>query len=324
MDFLISLQSVGLLIALAIPGYVLKKTNMIPSGAAGVLVVILMYVSLPFLTLSSFMKKTFAVEFLAALGVCLVLSVFLLIAAFLISAFCFALIDRTKGGTKKEAKEDAAKKVCLTAGYMNNCAFMGIPVLQAFFPGDGEPVIYCAVFGIAFNIIGWTLSTYTITGDKKHISLKNGFLNPPTAVLALALPLFFAGFTVPVPALTGIDFLGNMTSPLSMMIMGIRLADIKIADLFKSARVYLSAAVKLAVVPLFTFAVLLPARRVIPLNDTLFITLYVIMAMPSASSVIMFSEMFGGDNETAVKCILLSSVVSVLTIPVLMLLCRYL
>ena len=102
-----------------------------------------------------------------------------------------------------------------------------------------------------------------------------------------------------------------------------RLPSTRAADLFKSPKLYHASLVKLVIAPLFTFAVLLLLRLVLPINDTIFITLFVVMAMPSAAALIMFVEMFGCDSNAAVKCILLSSMLSVITIPLLMLLSRF-
>jgi predicted permease len=76
--------------------------------------------------------------------------------------------------------------------------------------------------------------------------------------------------------------------------------------------------VKLAVIPLFSLLVIMAGKQLLPITATL--TLYIVMAMPSASFVIIFSEKFNGDRLAAVKCVLLSSVMSIVTIPLLMLL----
>jgi predicted permease len=302
-----------MLVAMMLPGYILKKKKMLAEDSVGSLVNILMYVALPFLTFSSFLKKSYEPELLRNMGITLVLAVFLLIAVYFISRLCFSF-----------TKEDPARRACLTAGYLNNCSFMGIPVMLAFFPNDSEPIMYIAVFSAVFNFLVWTLGVYTITGDKKHINLKNGLANPPTIALLLAMPFFFLKVPMAPYIMSTVDFLGNMTSPLSMMVIGIRLADINLGDLFNSAKVYLAVFIKLIIAPLFTFAVLLLLRLFVPIDRMLFITIYAVMAMPCASSVILFSELFGGDSGTAVKCILLSSILSVLTIPVLMLLTDFL
>ncbi|MDR2202374.1 MAG: AEC family transporter [Clostridiales bacterium] len=308
MDFFTTLINVALLIALAVPGYILRKCGKLPDNSAKVLTVLLLYACQPFLTISSFIKKEFETALLVNMGVCAALSLVVVLAVFLVSKLCFAF-----------SKDSAAKKVAMTAGYMNNCSFMGLPLIMALFPGNGEPIIYCAVFILVFNILAWTLSVYTMTGDKRFMNAKKAFLNPPTLALAVALPIFFAKLVLPVPLVGTIDFLGNMTPPLSMLIMGVRLADIKLSALFRSGCVYLSSFVKLVVSPLFTFALLMLLRTFIPISDMLFLTLYIIMAMPTAATVILLSQMYDADADTATKCVLLSSVFCVFTIPVMML-----
>ncbi|MDR3318429.1 MAG: AEC family transporter [Clostridiales bacterium] len=331
MDFLTSLTSVGLLVALAIPGYILKKLKMLPENITSGLVTVLLYVAMPFLTIKSFAEKTFEPELLLNMGIAAALSLLLIAGVFFISKLCFIFpVSKGASGAPQAVAADGAgtaesvRKVCVTAGYLNNCAFMGIPMLKALFPGtaSAEPIIYSAVFTVVFNILAWTLSVYSMTGDTRFISVKKAILNPPTVALAVALPVFFTGFVLPAPVLTAVGFLGELTTPLSMMVMGIRLAEIRLLDLFKSYRVYISVGVKLIVAPLVTFGFLSLINLIFPLNSVLFITLYIIMAMPSASTVIMFAERFGADRAAAVKCVLLSSLLSIVTIPVLMLMCN--
>jgi predicted permease len=220
-------------------------------------------------------------------------------------------------------KEGPEKRIFVSSGYMSNCGFMGIPVLQAFFPGDSEPIIYAAIFTAVYNFLGWTLGIYAISGKKQYVSLKHGIMNPPTLALFIALPLFFLSLRPPVPVMVIVDFLGDMTSPLSMIIIGLRLGEIRFVELFKSPMAYAATAARLILIPLCTFGVLLLWRFLLPLNGVLFLTLFIVMAMPVGTNVILMAEMFGGDKPNAVKCILLSSLLSVITVPVMMLLSRW-
>jgi predicted permease len=309
MDFFTSLTSVVVLIALAMPGYILGRLKMLPEDISGGLVTLMLYVACPFLTISTFTKTPYTPELMLNMGLVVLLGFVLLVGSYYISKICFSLV-----------KEDAAKRVCVASGYMNNCSFMGIPVIQTFFPDNPEPIIYVSMFVVTFNILSWTLLVFTITGDKKFIRLKSAFFNPGMVTLIIATPLLIFNIKPPRVAANIINYLANMTTPLAMLIVGIRLADIRLRELFTSSKVYLSAFVKLVIIPLFSFAVILLARRFLPISTTVALTLYVVMAMPSASFVIVFSERFNGDRSTAVKCVLLSSLLSILTIPLLMLL----
>jgi predicted permease len=248
------------------------------------------------------------------MGMVVLFGLILFICSYYVSKLCFA-----------RTKESALKRICVAGGYMGNSAFMGIPVIQAYFPNTPEPLIYAAMFGVAFNIIAWTLLVFTLTGDKKFVSLRSAFINPAVFSLVIAVPILIFDIQIPPTAATGISFLANLTTPLAMFIVGIRFAEIRVRDLFTSLNVYISALVKLAIIPLFSLGIIAILRMFLPVNRTMALSLYILMAMPSASFVIVFSEKFGGsDNITAVKCVLLSSLLSIVTIPLLMLLAGFL
>jgi predicted permease len=309
MNFLTSLISVGLLVALAAPGYILRKLKMLPDDFTSGLVTVLLYVSSPFLTISAFMQVAFSRVLLRNMVVVGVLGFVFLIGAFGVSRLCFAW-----------GKDTAARKVCVAGGFLCNASFMGIPVMQAFFPGNPLAILYVSMFSVSMNIISWTLLVSTITGNRKYVSVKAALINPGTVSFLIALGVQVVRIPIGGPVANAVQFLANTTTPLSMLVMGQRLADIRFGDLFRSPAVYLSMAVKLILVPMVTLGVLLLLRQVIPADPMAYKTLFILSAMPSASYVLVFSEKFNADRTTAAKCVLLSSVLSILTIPVMMLL----
>ena len=124
--------------------------------------------------------------------------------------------------------------------------------------------------------------------------------------------------------MTPISYLGDMTLPLSMIILGVRLADMHPLRLVNDVRVYVVAALKLIVSPLLSLGIMLLVDLAFPLNRFVIIALFIIGAMPTASSALNFAEMFGGDRETAAASTLMNTLLCILTIPVLMLLCEVL
>ena len=383
-DFLTSVISVAIMIALAVPGFILKRRNMLPEKAVAALVAVLIYVSQPFLTIDSFLEKDYRPELLAGMGISFALSLAFHALIYFIAAAVFksakaktpeplyagssetaaaadALTKTLEAAAVEKAADagletaaqiehngqdgiegqetaartalngqdtGAAKRICIITSFMGNVGFMGIPVMKALFPQSPEMLIYTAVFILGFNIASWTLGVYTVTGDRKHISLRRALLNPPTAALVVALPLFFFKSYIPrdvmTPVASGVGYLSDMTLPLSMLILGIRLADIKFASLFNDAKVYVSCFIKLAAAPLICFGIMFLAHVAFPAFDrSVIITGYIVMAMPSASLTLTFAEMYDGDRQTAVKATILSTILSVITIPLLMLLCNF-
>ena len=308
--------------ALCVPGFILRKRKMLPDSAVAALVAVLVYVSQPVLTVSGFMEKDYDPSLLPNMAIVLLGSFVVHLAAYLVARLAFKAV-------RGDEETDKAKRAGTICTFMGNVGFMGIPVVKALFPNNPEMLIYVAIINVSFNVISWTLGVYTITGDKSNVSVRRAFLNPPTVALVAALPLFFFKAYIPAAVFTPIqscaNYLAGMTLPLSMIILGIRLAEIPFGSLFTSPVAYVSAALKLVVVPLVSFALLYPIHALFPQTDNgVIISIYIAMAMPSAALTLSFAEMFDGDRETAVKTSVITTALSVLTIPLLMLLCTVL
>ena len=114
-----------------------------------------------------------------------------------------------------------------------------------------------------------------------------------------------------------------MTLPLSMIILGVRLADMRLIRLINDWKVYLVAIVKLVAAPLLSLGILVLVSLVVPLDRFVILALFIIAAMPSASSALNFAEMYQGDVETAAAATLMNTILCILTIPILMLLCSF-
>lgn len=309
MDFLTTFLNVAVLIALSIPGFILQKLKMLPEKTTNALSVILLYGCMPFLAVSSFAKKSFDSSLSLNLVAIFIIGLILSIAAFLIGSLIL-----------KPVRDKRERGALVGSSFMSNFGFMGIPVIMALFPDRTDMLIYASIFMIVGNIVSWTLSVYSVTGEKKYINIKNALLNPPTIAIYLILPFFFLGITLPSWAQEGIDYLGNMSVPLSMTVVGIRLADIKWKVLLSNYKAAISVFVKLIVVPLFSLGIMLLINLIIPIDRYVIIALYIIMAMPSLNATLLYAEKYGGDAETVTQCILLSNLFCVLSIPLLMML----
>ena len=220
-------------------------------------------------------------------------------------------------------KNEGARRASVACSYLGNVGFMGIPVMQMLFPENEDLILYTVIYNIAFNAMTWTLGVFAVTGNRRAVNPLKIILNPPTIAVIVALPFFFCNVTVPEQVMTPVSYLGNMTLPLSMIILGVRLADMKPVLLVNNWRVYVASALKLVVSPLLSLGVLLLVDLICPLDRFVIIALYIIAAMPTASSALNFAEMYGGDRETAAASTLMSTILCIVTIPVLMLLLEF-
>ncbi len=290
----------GVLLAFAVPGFLLKKAKLVNSDCMFSLSNILLYVAQPFLTIKAFAVNPIAPEGRVLLNF---LYVFLFsFAALFLTYFVSTLIFRFM----KKPEERKQRDIFVFISTFSNCAFVGIPFIDMFTGGNSEATMYVIVFTIAFNFLLWTIGAYLITQDKKQISLKKAFLNPCTIGSAVGLLLFLVP-QINIFNMSAIKdlqqvvvFTGNMTAPLSMMIVGMRIAELSPRTLFCDKRIYLTAFVRLFLSAALTYLIILPFKLTGVFASAPYVLLapVIAMSMPPAASVVAFAEKFIQTNAT--------------------------
>lgn len=342
MAFSTTAVSVLLLVAMAVPGYLLIKTKMLPQKAITYLSVLLLYVSQPFLSIRSFLEVSYTLQL--AVNLAIVFGVSLAGQAVIFGVMWLVLRRRFDdpqqtaelirdgfiGGDSYTAEpalkaavarsvSGRANRAMVLASAFGNVGFFGVPVLQFLFPDAHDAIAYSAVFIVTLNLMSWTVGSYLLTGDKKHVSLKRALINPQTVTLVISLPLFFAGVSagdLPDTINTVIGYLADMTAPLCMIILGMRFALAPVVQLFTDFRVYVASFIKTLVFPLLVYVVLMPFQ----MEEMLRVSLVLLSGMPAATINLNLAELYGADQKTAANSILMSTVLSIVTIPLLMLL----
>ncbi|MCL2861844.1 MAG: AEC family transporter [Firmicutes bacterium] len=322
MTFTTALINVAILIGLAIPGFLLYKFKMFGDNAAKTLTVLCLYAATPILIFSNFIGDIEPdTDLLVGMAIMFGLAIITLVGTFFIAKLVFVKFE-----------DSTRKRIGKVCAVMPSSTFLGIPFIDALFPGRPEAIIYTTAFIIAFNLLCWTLVVFTITGDKKYISIKKAFLNPPLIAVMVAMPLFLLQVFIPQINDTlsenfiwqrfmwGVNSLGRMATPLALTVLGINLARIKFRELFTDVIVYVSAGIKLIIAPLFALGVALLVRLMIPSIDNLVIAVfYIICAMPAAITLTALSERFSDDGTAAAKSVLLSAIICIITVPILLL-----
>lgn len=191
-----------------------------------------------------------------------------------------------------------------------NVGFMGFPVVRSIF-GD-TAVFYAALLNIPFNLLAYTLGISQLNsgGGKIHINWKL-LINPPLIAALAAILILCFHIPVPGPLAQAVDMLGDMVVPCSMIVIGASLGSQRFKDIFTDWRAYAFAPVRLLIAPVLLWAVL---RLFI--KDTVFLgTMTVLGAMPVASLATMLSIEYGGNVEMASRTVFVTTVLSVVTVP---------
>ena len=218
-----------------------------------------------------------------------------------IAAFSFR-----KAGVDKE-------KVLKFATVFSNSAYMGFPVLFALLGSEG--IFYGAVFLFPFNVFLWT---YGVLIFKKHSSFKHmikDILNPSMIAMFVAFAFLGFGFKIPFPINKGLDVIGGLTTPLSMIVIGGTLATVQFKTLISDKWIYIVSAIRLLLLPAIAYGLFF---WMAPPDMSLTI-LILLVGMPCAAATTIFAQQYGGNTKLASGLVSFSTLLSIITIPLLIL-----
>lgn len=190
----------------------------------------------------------------------------------------------------------------------SNCGFMGYPIILAVNP---DWMIYAVAYNIAFSFITWTFGVSLYRG-KENMNLRRALLNPNIFAAVIGFVLFCLSVTLPDIVSQTLSLVGGLTTPLSMLLIGTRVCGIRLSD-FKDRDYHLSAALRLIIIPLIVYAALHP----FPISPAVFGTMFLLTAMPCGTMTAMQAELYGGDKVFAARAIAYSTLLSLITVPMM-------
>ncbi len=293
----ILLQQTIIMFALMLLGLLLSRRGMITEQGSRDLSNVLLYAVIPCVILRSYMSE-FSTEKLRAMG----LSALIAVIAFAASIAVAYLTC----GTRHRIENFAVA--------FGNAGFIGIPLVTAVF--GPEAAFYVVSFSTFANLLQWTYGIVIISGKKETMNLRIVFVNPVFISMVIGIALFVLQPTLPTVVTGTIGYIADGNTVLAMIILGYYLSKVQLRGLFADVRLYLFSALRLLVVPAVTILVFLPfpfARGEITL-----ITL-IAAATPIASSTAIFAQKFDQDYRRAVSYVCLSTILSVATLPLVML-----
>jgi len=195
----------------------------------------------------------------------------------------------------------------------SNIGFMGFPIISSVY-GSGA-LLYATLFLIPYNILIYTYGVYTMKsgreGEKEKIRLGQ-ILNIGVIACILAILLFAFHVKLPDFLASVITMLSNLTAPLSMMVIGASMAVIDFKKLLGDYRLLLFSLFKLLVLPILGT---LLVKRFVDSEIICGVTM-VMLATPVGSMTAMLAQEYDGDYELASRGVMLSTLLSVVTLPI--------
>ena len=303
-------RQVAILFVLMGFGAAMRKAKFFRDNAIDGIVNVLILVVTPCLIVDVF-QRPFDPSKLRGLGVAFALAVLIHVVLIVLSRFAVRHRD-----------EDVRRPLRLAAVF-SNAGFMGIPLEQAILGDAG--VFYGVVYIVVFNLFiwSWGLRTMCAEGIRDQGSgirdrgLGNRvkmIVNPGTVGLALGAPLFFLSVKLPEVIAVPIHHMANLNTPLAMIVIGYALAGAAFGKVLRTGAVYVAATVRLVVCPLLAIAALYPFRAALDRN--MMLAMVIAASAPVAAMVSMFAQKFGRDVDVSVSVVSGTTLLSILTMPV--------
>lgn len=307
MEFTLTLTNVLVTLFYIIPGYVIRKLNLADDKHLDIASSILIFAGSPFLIISSFMNITFSWKLVGNM-----------VAFFVVSLFVQAIFMYFVFLAIRKKFEIVRYRLLSVGSGLGNIGFFGLPILKMLLPDNPEALCYACMYMISMNLLIFTFARYCVTGDKRFMSVKQALVTPNMIGFYVSLPIFIFGLqsVIPDTLKNAVNTLCNMTTPLCMIILGIRLASSPLKNVFTDPLAYIATVLKLLVFPLFAFLF----GRILPFSDVFKQALLILSAAPCGSMVLSVAELHHHDMDTAAHILLMSTLLCFLTIPLLMLL----
>lgn len=304
MNTIIVLQQMIVLFIIMIVGYVCYKMSWIDNHSYSKLSKIVVNIMNPMLIINGVVNQQTGNDYKKiGMNLLLVLIYFLLLIGLSSLVVKILRIDRSP---------ESLYRLMLI---FSNVGFIGIPVISSVY---GET----SVLYIAFYILGYNLLLYTYglhlarksagaeKTEQKGSALRK-ILNPGVFACLIAIVIFAFQLKVPGPVETLISYLGEPAVPLSMILIGASMAQQDLRKLFTDVKMYLFLAIRLLLIPIMAALVI----RNLAIDPQIAGVFVLMLAMPVGSIVVLLASDQGADESCCIKGSVLSTLMSVVTIP---------
>lgn len=208
----------------------------------------------------------------------------------------------------------AGEKIIMQYGtIVNNSGFAGLPLIASAF--GSEMLFYASIFIIPNRITMWTAGISLFTKSPLQAKVKKILLNPCLISCELGILRMLFAWELPAPLQTALQNIGGCANSLSMIIVGVILANVNWRTVFQKS-VFALAFVRLIMLPLMALLVL----RLLHISGPLMASIVLLVAMPVGTTSAVLAQKYGADTVYASKCVFVTTILSFITVPLLTLL----
>lgn len=296
------LKSVISLFLIMLVGVYGSKKNIITTEINKGLIDILLKIALPFMIIASFV---FTYDNTIKANV---------FKTFYYSIICYVIVAIISYILVFPIKEDK-RTILHFANVFTNTGYIGFPILYAMY--GSEAVIYGSIFNMFFVIFLWTYGIILFRGhiDKKELKREIivAITNPSVIAVLIGLLIMIFDIRIPDLLLTSIKSVGNITGPLSMIIVGAILAKVEFKNYLKDWTIYYGIVTKLIIIPVLLYLISVLIKDTSIVADSVI----VLASMPAAAMTSILAESYNKEKDYATIIVLMTTLFSIITIPFL-------
>ena len=305
-------QQISILGILIFVGILGSKFDIISQKSKEMLAKLIFNITLPSMLFTNFSKLNITPRLLKNSLAVIVLTLLTLFGMLLLSW----LIARLSRMPKGEAS------IFKTHCVFGNLVYLGFPLISALYGEEG--LLYAGMYQFVSNIMIWTVGII-ILNQGKNLSvwqnLKHIF-NINTCAVLVGFLMFLFSIRLPWVFMKSIGSLGDSTTYLSMLYIGAMMYYTNLKGLLGKKEVYIFTINKLVIIPVILLLILSKFMTHIPggIDSTVIAVLVLLSAMPGMANVVIMAKIFGADDKLATANVFVSTIASLITLPLILLL----
>ena len=296
-------------------GLLASRVKVITIDTKDFLARIIFNITLPLMLLCNFSRIDITPSILSNSLIIILLTVFVLLFMLLIGWLSSRLFKMTK----REASIFKAHSV------FGNIIYLGFPLIAALYGEEG--LLYASMFQLVSNMLMWTVGVVILNQEKETSAWKSvkHILNPNTFAIVIGFLMFLFSLKLPPVLLKSLGGLGDSNTYLSMLYIGSMMYYTTLKGFLNNKEVYILTINKLIVVPLMLIFILAGINYMFPekINILVYSVVLLQASMPAMVNIVIMAKIFGADDQLGTANVFLSTIVSLITLPVLLLLIEF-
>lgn len=295
--FVTLVDLMGMMFLLIMAGFLLRKLGYITDAGKKCITDILLYAILPCNIIKAF-TADLGTNHWNDFAVLLVVAVSVQIMALLIGRFCYGMMDAGE------------KSVYQYATVCSNSGFLGNPMSEGVFGPTG--LLFASVFLLPQRVVMWTAGvTYFTGGADKKKAYKKILLHPSMIATYIGFVLLFFHIKLPTPLYKAVVSMSNCTTAMTMMYIGTILVGIDLKHIITPKQLYYNL-IRLVLMPLAVYI----GCHLLSVDPLVTGVGVLLTGMPAGSTTSLLAAKYGADEVSAAKCVVLSTLFSIIAIPV--------